>query len=266
MSLAVRAEVQKRDRVIVMVGLAGVIALSWAYTVHMAWDMGMGMDVGMENHMHMHGSMMSTWQPMNVLMLFVMWAVMMIAMMASTVWPVVLSFASTYRQRHVISPFVPTAMFFLGYLLIWVGYCLLATIIQLALQQAALLSPGMTLTNAYLGGGVLIAAGLFQWTPIKRACLDHCRTPHDFLSKQGQKNATGALVMGLQHGRECVISCWLLMLLLFVAGVMNLLWMGAITALVLIEKIVPAGHNVARVSGLLFIVCGLLIIATNTTF
>lgn len=261
MSLGMTESVIKRDRMIVMLGLAGVIGLSWLYTLYMAWGLGLGIDLDI------CGPLVATWGTTQFLLVFGMWSVMMVAMMAPSVSPFVLMFATINRKRREQdNPFVPTSIFFLGYLLVWIGYSALATIVQWGLHSAALLSPFMVSTSPYLGGALLIGAGLFQWTPIKHACLDKCRSPLGFMMTEWRDKAKGALIMGLKHGYECVMCCWMLMLLLFVAGVMNLLWMGMITAFLLIEKLVPAGDKVSKPSGVFFILCGVLMIVTNTTF
>jgi predicted metal-binding membrane protein len=119
------------------------------------------------------------------------------------------------------------------------------------LHTAALLSPMMVSTSPLLGGALLVVAGAFQWSPLKRVCLTHCRTPLGFLMGEWREGTWGALRMGLRHGSYCVGCCWVLMALLFVTGVMNLLWVAAIAAFVLVEKVAPAGPWLSRVTGLL---------------
>jgi len=116
-----------------------------------------------------------------------------------------------------------------------------------------LLSPMMVSTSPILGGALLITAGVFQWTRFKNACLAHCRSPLAFLTADWREGRWGALVMGLKHGAFCTGCCWFLMMLLFVAGVMNIWWVAAITAFVLIEKVAPKGLWVGRVAGVLLI-------------
>jgi predicted metal-binding membrane protein len=118
----------------------------------------------------------------------------------------------------------------------------------------------MTVTSRYLGGALFIAAGVFQWTPLKEACLTTCRSPLGFIMSEWREGVRGALVMGLRHGAYCVGCCWALMALLFVAGVMNLVWVAAIAAFVLIEKVVPGGRQVSRLAGALFVVAGVLLL------
>jgi predicted metal-binding membrane protein len=243
----------RRDRLVVLGGLLGISALAWAYIGYMAWDMSrmaMPMDMAMPQ--------MRTWGWVDLVLLFVMWAVMMVAMMVPTAAPMILIFAKVNRQRRERQqPFVPTAVFLAGYLLVWSGFSLLATLAQWGLHSAALLSPMMVSTSAVLGGFLLVAAGIFQWTPLKYACLKHCRSPLSFLMTDWREGMGGALVMGLKHGSYCTGCCWFLMALLFVAGVMNLLWVVTIAAFVLIEKAVPRGDLVGRIAGVILVVAGL---------
>ena len=148
-----------------------------------------------------------------------------------------------------------------GYLLVWAGFSVLATLAQWGLHRAALLSPMMGSTSPVLGGLLLLAAGLFQWTPLKYACLQHCRSPLSFLMTEWREGHRGALGMGLRHGSYCTGCCWLLMALLFVAGVMNVLWVATITAFVLIEKVAPRGDVVGRVAGVVLVIAGLLMLS-----
>lgn len=166
------------------------------------------------------------------------------------------------RQHHEEqAPFLATGIFLLGYVIVWTGFSAVATLAQWGLHSLALLSPMMVSTSPILGGVLLIGAGIFQFTPLKHACLAHCRTPLGFLMTEWREGTQGALFMGLRHGSFCVGCCWLLMALLFVAGVMNLLWVAAIAAYVLIEKVVPEGQWVSRAIGSLVIVWGTWMIA-----
>jgi predicted metal-binding membrane protein len=198
----------------------------------------------------------------DLVLLWVMWAVMMVAMMVPTATVMVLTFATVNRRRRARSgPYAPTAIFLAGYVVVWAGFSVVATLAQWGLHEAALLSPMMVGTSSTLGGLLLLAAGLFQWTPVKRACLTHCRSPLAFLMTEWREGRRGALVMGLRHGMFCTGCCWFLMALLFVAGVMNLLWVAALTAFVLIEKVVPRGEIVGRVAGGVLVVAGVVWLA-----
>jgi predicted metal-binding membrane protein len=236
----------KRDCWFVVAGLAGVTALACAYIVYLAGHM----DV-------MAMPAVKMWSALDFWLMFIMWAVMMVGMMLPSAAPMILLYAAiTRRQRERGHVFAPTGFFTFGYVIAWTGFSLVATTSQWALEQAALLSPMMVSTSPYLGGALLIAAGVYQWTPLKHACLENCRDPAGFLSRSWRKGTSGAVVMGMHHGAFCIGCCWVLMGLLFAVGVMNLLWVAAITALVLIEKIARGGNRLARIVGVLFLVTG----------
>jgi predicted metal-binding membrane protein len=245
----------RRDRAIVTGGLVGMAALAWLYLFRLARPMAEA-DTGMAM------PQMQPWGPADVLLLFVMWAVMMVAMMVPSAAPVILVFTTTYRRRREREqPVVGTGVFLAGYLAVWTGYAALASLAQWGLHRAALLSETMASASALLGGGLLIAAGVFQWTPLKHACLARCRSPLAFVMSEWREGAAGALVMGLRHGAYCLGCCWLLMALLFVAGVMNLAWVAGIAAFVLVEKVVPGGEHVGRVGGVALALAGLWLMA-----
>lgn len=251
-----------RDRSITLAGLIGICLLGWAYLLHAAFQMGTRAMEPMSMEMAM--PQMQAWTFLDLLLLFVMWAVMMVAMMVPSASPMVLLFARINRQRREQErPFVPTAIFLSGYLLVWTGYSFLITLVQWGLHSAALLSPMMVSQSQIFGGVLLLAAGIFQWTPLKQMCLKHCRSPLSFLMTDWREGVKGALWMGLKHGNYCVGCCWVLMALLFVAGVMNLLWVGAITLFVLAEKIVPRGDVVGRIAGVVLMGAGVIFIVNG---
>jgi len=189
----------------------------------------------------------------------VMWTVMMVAMMTPSAAPVILLFAGTQRARRAARSPIVTAVFGAGYLLVWTAFSAAAAAGQWALHQAAMLSPSMSTSSAWLGGGILVAAGIYQLTPTKRACLMHCQSPLGFLMSHWRDGTAGALRMGISHGLYCVGCCWALMCVLFVVGVMNLAWVAALAIFVLLEKIGPPGPLVARLSGGIMIAAGILI-------
>jgi predicted metal-binding membrane protein len=195
-----------------------------------------------------------------LLLLFVMWTVMMVAMMVPAVTPLVLMFARVNRQKGGGRVVGPAAILLLGYLLVWAGFSGLATLAQWKLHSAAILSPTIVSSSAILGGLVLVAAGLFQLSALKRACLVRCRSPLSFLMLEWRDGRWGTLVMGLKHGAYCVGCCWLLMALLFVAGVMNLLWVAAIAVLVFVERVAPNGERLGRIAGAALIVAGIALV------
>jgi predicted metal-binding membrane protein len=195
-----------------------------------------------------------------------MWVVMMMGMMTPSVAPMILIYARVGRQAAASgTPFTASAWFGAGYLLCWTAFSLTATLAQWRLERAALLTPMMESASNILGGIVLIVAGVYQWTPLKTACLSYCQTPLAFIMRHGgfRREATGALALGFRHGLYCVGCCWAIMALLFVGGVMNLLWIAALAILVLFEKLAPIGRLVARLMGLVFIVCGVWLLIHN---
>lgn len=175
-----------------------------------------------------------------------------------TVMPPVFDF--NRRQRETGNPYVATSIFALGYLAAWAGFSLVAVILQWGFERTDLLSPTLVGTNVVLGGVLLLAAGSYQLTPIKHACLRHCRSPLAFLSLRWRRGAPGALRMGLEHGAYCLGCCWFLMGLLFFGGVMNLYWIVGLALFVLLEKIVPAGHWLGYATGGVLSVWGVAIL------
>jgi predicted metal-binding membrane protein len=264
--------VLRRDRVIVIAALAIVTALAWADLVWLANDMWMGgMDMtGFRMIPAGQGWMMPAsepWKPFEFGYMFAMWAVMMIGMMTPSVAPMILVYARVGRQAALQGqPFAESAWFACGYLLSWITFALAATSAQWALERAALLTPMMESASNILGAVVLIAAGLYQWTPFKDTCLSYCQAPLTFIMRHGgfRREATGALALGFRHGLYCVGCCWALMTLLFVGGVMNLFWIAALAVLVLFEKVVPFGRLVARLAGLALIAAGVWLLLQHT--
>ncbi|MBA3444949.1 MAG: DUF2182 domain-containing protein [Gemmatimonadales bacterium] len=246
----------RKDRLIVVAGLLTLAALAWLYLAQAAATM----------PAHAGMSMPSTrpWDVGETVGLALMWIVMMIAMMVPSVAPVILLFAGVSRRRRVQGVLAtPVSVFTLGYLLAWTGYAVLAAVTQSALHSAALLSPAMASGNPMLAGAILMLAGLYQWLPVKGACLSHCRSPLGFFSTEWREGVSGALRMGFRHGSYCVGCCWALMALLFVAGVMNLVWVAAIAGFVLAEKVVPNGRLLGRITGAALAGCGLWVLVTG---
>ena len=248
----------KRDRTVVAVSLVAVTALAWTYLLYLASRMG-GMEMGgMEMSTNMALPQMDAWGPVELLLTFVMWSVMMVAMMIPSAVPLILLFTKINRtRREREDSALPTATFVSGYLLVWTGLSALATLMQWGLHDAGLLSPMMKSSSSLVSGTLLIAAGVYQWTPWKRACLIHCRSPLHFIISEWRSGALGALRMGSRHGVYCVGCCWALMAVLFVAGIMNLLWVAAVAAFVLAEKLIPSGEFIGRSAGIVLILIGL---------
>lgn len=230
--------------------LLGLTALAWLTLLRMARDMsapgGMA-DAAM-------AGMIMPWSPADALLMFAMWTVMMIGMMLPSALPMLLIYQQMLRkrmptpQRHLA-----LLLFCSAYGLVWAGFALGATALQWALEQLALLSPGMRTTSTALGAGLLLVAGVYQWLPGKAACLEHCRGPLHFLLGYWRPDVLGGWRMGLAHGAYCLGCCWALMGLLFVVGVMNLLWVAVIGAFILLEKNLPQGRRLSRLCGVLLI-------------
>jgi predicted metal-binding membrane protein len=248
--------VTRRDRLVV-VGALGVLAVAaWLYLVRLATMPEMAGMADMPG-MAMASPTPHEWTWVDVGALAVMWAVMMVAMMTPSAAPMVLVFATVHRRRAAAGrPAVPIAIFVAGYLAVWWAFSVLAAFAQAWLHALALLSPAMATTSPVLGGAVLMVAGVFQWTPLKQACLAACRSPLSFIMSRWREGRGGAFRMGLHHGLYCLGCCWALMALLFVAGVMNLVWVAAIAAAVLVEKVVPRGDLMGRVAGAALVVAG----------
>jgi predicted metal-binding membrane protein len=251
-----RELILRRDKTIVLVGLALVTVLAWAYMIRMAVDMsGAGMEI-------QHTCMMS-WEMDDLIMVFTMWSVMMVAMMLPSALPMILLFTTLNRQRsETMSPLIPTGLFVVGYLAAWVAYSALATLAQWGLHASALLSHSMSIANPYLGGCILAASGIFQWTPFREACMTHCRSPIGFLLTHWKEGRVGALMMGLTHGTFCVGCCWMLMTISLVLGVMNMLWMAVLTILMFWEKVIsPNSIWLSRAAGAVLTIWGMWVIA-----
>ncbi len=265
MSDTVLEALLRRDRAVIIAALAVLAVLSWTDLVWLAGDMDMGgMDMtGFRAIPAGQGLMMpatAPWQPVEFGYVFAMWVAMMIGMMTPPVAPMILIYARVGRQAAAQGkPFAASGWFAAGYLVAWTAFSAVATTAQWALDRAALLTPMMESTNNVLGGIVLILAGLYQWTPLKTACLSHCRSPLHFIQDHGgfRREASGALALGFRHGLYCIGCCWGLMALLFVGGVMNLIWIAALAVLVLIEKLAPFGAVIARLAGVVFVAAGL---------
>ena len=251
----------RKDRAVVVTAIFIIAAIAWAYTVYLSetgMDMGDGMSMGMAM------ADMRSWSAADFGLMYVMWAVMMVAMMAPSAAPMLLMFAAVNRKRREReAPYVPTGVFLAGYVIVWAAFSLAATAGNWGLHQASLLSSMMgASTSGYLGGALLLLAGAFQWSPLKTACLKQCRTPMGFLMTSWRDGHKGALRMGLEHGAYCLGCCWALMLLLFVLGIMNLVWIAALAAFVLAEKVAPWPEWVSRGTGVLMAGWGIWAIVT----
>ena len=234
---------------IVLIVLVPVV--SWAWIVVMARDM-YGSMTGASAWM-----MTPTWDIPHLLLLWMMWAVMMVGMMLPSASPLLLMYGRVARRSVQTVAALHIYALAAGYLTIWTVFSLGATALQRLLAWLLLVSPMMETTSATVGATLLILAGGYQLTPLKRVCLRTCQSPLGFLVSHWRTGAAGAFRMGLEHGAYCVGCCWALMLLLFVGGVMNLAVILALTVFVAFEKLAPFGMQSARISGVSLIAAGL---------
>ncbi len=249
------ARLPRRDRLAILIALAGVTLLAWATLIDMSLGMAEPNDAAMEL------MKLKAWTPTDFVFMFLMWAIMMVGMMVPTAAPMTLVYAAVARkaakQGAVLAP---AAAFVGGYVVLWCLFSLGATALQWGLDRAALLSPMLVATSPALGGGLLIAAGLYQFTPLKASCLRHCRAPAHFFAQHWRPGFRGAFRMGAVHGAFCLGCCWALMGLLFFGGVMNLLWVAGITGFVLVEKLLPFGAAGGRAAGIALMACGVAVL------
>ena len=253
--------VVRRDKIVAALGLAALTALAWLYLVRDAAAMD-----AMAREAQMHAAMgmadMRGWGLADWLNLFVMWTVMMVAMMLPSAAPVILLVLGVYRRRNEPAARLSALAFVAGYLIIWTAFSLAASASQTALHRSALLAADMRSYSAVASGVVLLMAGVYQWLPFKHACLTQCRSPLGFLSLYWRDGPVGGLGLGVRHGLFCVGCCWLLMALLFVVGVMNLAWVAALAGFVLIEKLARRGVLVGRVAGVGVAAWGVYLLTT----
>ncbi|MGI9302924.1 MAG: DUF2182 domain-containing protein [Gammaproteobacteria bacterium] len=266
----------RRDRRVVVVTLVLVAALAWVYTL-----LGVGMDMNAFEMTRAPSAMTATedsamasgvdaamsmvaaqWSAGYAGVMLVMWWLMMVAMMLPSATPtILLAAALNRRSRANRPPYGATSVFVSGYLLAWLFFSIAAVAAQWSLESAGVLSNMMHSTSSILTGGLLIAAGLWQLTPIKQACLRHCRSPVEYLTRYRRPGNVGALVMGLGHGTYCLGCCWFLMALLFAGGVMNLIWIVGLALFVLAEKVLARGVWFGRIAGVGLTVAGAAVIS-----
>jgi predicted metal-binding membrane protein len=252
--VGLEAAPRRSDRWIALAGLAAVAALSWLYLWHVAAGMdpaGMAMAV-----------MPRAPDPGALVLTFIMWTVMMAAMMLPSAAPAIDLYGTLVRKHGARGSVLPGVWIFAGaYLLAWTGFSVAATLLQALLEEASLMTPAMTVASTGLSAAALVGAGLYQVTPLKQACLRKCRNPMEFFMLRWRAGRGGALRMGLEHGGYCLGCCWALMLLLFVAGVMNLAWVALIAAFVFAEKLLPNARLVSYAAGAVLVLCGFWVLA-----
>jgi predicted metal-binding membrane protein len=247
----------RRDRRVAMAALTAVAILAWGYLL-----LGAGMDMsaampGMATPM--------AWSPGHAALMTLMWALMMLAMMLPSAAPMILLHTTVSRRRDPERGGRRALLFTLGYAAIWSGFAVGATAAQWALERTALLTPAMSLGSTVVASLLFLGAGIYQFTPLKQACLRQCRSPLEFLVGQWRGGGAGAFIMGAQHGAYCVGCCWAVMVLLFVGGVMNMTWIAGLALLVLAEKLLPSGQLVGRVLGIGLVAWGAVVLIAAVT-
>ncbi|WP_260291281.1 DUF2182 domain-containing protein [Sedimenticola hydrogenitrophicus] len=259
MSSQGQVAVTRRDRWTILASLFALVLLAWLYLWIDAGQMDMmstpAGDMG-------NGAMApGPWRLESLLLTFLMWAVMMVGMMLPSAVPAILLFSRLAKNREAAAPLPAAWLFSSGYLTVWALFSLTAALLQATFESARLLSPMLTSSSIALSAILLMVAGIYQWLPVKKACLEKCRSPLNFFLMHWRPDTLGAFRMGAEHGLYCVGCCWALMLLLFVAGVMNLLWVALIAGFVLVEKLLPPGRLIGHLAGigLLLIGAGLLV-------
>jgi len=254
-----------RDRRLIAVALAALVVLAWGYLLvlskQMSDDASMASMPGMRAMANMPDlSGVTAGAAQAIALTVLMWWTMMIGMMVPSAAPMVLLFGNVQRRQLAAeSPRLRVALFTAGYLAIWAAFSVLAAVAQLALTKLALFAPLDLTVTAWLGAVLVALAGVYQLTPLKNACLRRCRSPAEFLSSHWRRGNAGAFRMGIEHGLYCVGCCGLLMSLLFVVGVMNLVWVAVIAAFVLIEKLVPQGETTAKINGVALLALALFL-------
>ena len=233
---SVLTTVLRQERVFVFLSLVTIIAVAWS-------------------------SVLTSTMHFDFVAAAAMWAAMMVAMMLPSATPMIMVFSAVNRKRAKRRvAIVPTWIFAVGYLIVWLSFSLLAAGTQIILHSLALLSSELAIVNPVISGAVLMAAGTYQFTRVKNVCLKNCQTPMDFLAVHWREGRLGALYVGMKHGIYCLGCCWFLMALLFVAGIMNLFWIAVIAAFVLVEKLVPI-QWIRYAIGLLLIGLGIFLFA-----
>jgi len=251
--------VLRHDRYIVVVALATIAAAAWAYVLWLAAAMDMSMGGAQMAGVRMIPSglglmepALAPWHGFEFVLVLIMWSVMMVGMMTPSAAPMLLIYAQVGRMAAMHkAPFAAVGWFVAGYLLVWVGFSCAASAAQWALERATLLDSNMASGSRLLGAMVLIVAGVYQWTALKDRCLKACQAPWVFIHRHGgfRRDARGAVLLGVMHGAYCLGCCWMLMALLFVGGVMNVLWIAAIAVFVLGEKVIPPAWQISRIAG-----------------
>ncbi|HEX9132918.1 MAG TPA: DUF2182 domain-containing protein [Ktedonobacteraceae bacterium] len=237
----------RRERYLILGTLLILAAIAWGVLIWQAPGMNnqaMGLTMGM-----------------SVALFIMLWAVMMVAMMLPSAAPMILMFSAVYAgKRQKEQPFVPTWIFVSAYLLVWILCGVLAYLLALGADKLAAQSMWLMENAARIGGVILVAAGLYQLSPLKRICLSKCRTPFQFILASWREGYSGAFRMGFEHGVYCLGCCWLLFVILFPLGIMNIAVMALVTVLIFAEKSFPIGPRIVQLAALVLIAYGALVI------
>jgi len=250
--------VHLRDKILITTALMLLSVLAWAATVYQAGSMGLGF-VTCSMTMEMPFSLS------NAALYLALWGVMMVAMMFPSVAPMVVLFSTIARNKRAQGAvFAPAWLFVTGYVVLWTLAGGVAYAGDLAIQSLPHRFPQLRTYGAAIGGSTLIIAGLYQLTPLKYLCLTQCRSPLGFLLSSWRDGYSGAFRMGVHHGAYCLGCCWSLMAVFFVVGTMNVIWMGILTLVIFLEKIIPHGETWGKGAGLALIGLGLLLALSPT--
>ena len=249
----------QRDRGVITASLVLVVGLAWLYLWRDAASMSHAGMPGMPASGAHRGSSAELFA-----LDFMMWAIMMVGMMLPSAAPTILLYGTLVRKNGERGSVLPGVWIFTsGYLAVWTGFSFIAALLQVGLEQAALVTPMMASASRDMSAAILIAAGIYQWLPIKEVCLRKCRSPVQFFLTAWRPGAGGAFRMGVESGFYCLGCCWALMLLLFVAGVMNLLWVALIAGFVFVEKLLPAARLTSGFAGAALVLSGIVLLVTS---
>lgn len=247
-----RIQSYRQERIIIS-ALALLSAFAWVVTFYYSHSMDSQMS------MQMPGMEQKPSLILEALLFLCMWIVMMVAMMFPAAAPMVIIFSNLHQSRKVKNEgFIPTWVFVAGYLIVWTLFGVLAYFVDRFVVYLDMSLPDLHKYSSLIGGVVLIAAGLYQLTPLKNVCLTHCRSPLNFIMHRWREGYLGALIMGMDHGVYCIGCCWGLMLVLFVVGIMNIAWMGILALVIFVEKISKHGVLISRIMGGLLILLGFI--------
>jgi len=248
MNRPVRALKLRHDLALSLAVLAALVVLAWTYLLFAdSGDAEMGMRAGQIL------AMPAEWSLRRFAVTLAMWAIMMVAMMLPSTVRAILHATALLKHLRTLLAVRRTGEFVIGYLAVWFAFSLAATAMQWGLDEAGVLSSKIATTNRMLVGSVLLYAGVNEWMPLKQVCLTHCRAPEEFLARHWHH---GPFLTGLRHGLFCLGCCWMLMVLLFVGGVMNLAWITAIALVILVEKTLPRGVLVSYAIAIVLIAWG----------